>query len=116
MRYVWIYSHTRAPHTSTTGGSPFENIRRLRADVNGEAMIMRLGEKVRLLRQHAGMTQTELAEQAGLSSKGYISDVESGKKIPPAERILKLAMIFHVTTDFLLRDDLTTPEDKANAL
>lgn len=79
-------------------------------------MIMRLGEKVRSLREQAGMTQTELAQRAGLTSKGYISDVESGKKIPPAERVLTLAMIFHVTTDFLLRDDLMTPEDRANTL
>ena len=74
-------------------------------------LITRLGEKVKRLREQAQLTQTELAQQAGLKSKGYISDVEKGKKIPPTELILKLAKIFHVTTDYLLRDDFDTPED-----
>lgn len=77
-------------------------------------MITQLGKKVKQLRKQARMTQTELARQAGLKSKGYISDVEKGKKIPPTELVLKLAEIFHVTTDYLLRDDFDTPEDKAN--
>lgn len=77
-------------------------------------MITRLGEKVKRLRKQARLSQTALARQAGLKSRGYISDVEKGKKIPPAERVLKLAMIFRVTTDYLLRDDLNTPEDKAD--
>lgn len=97
-------------------GSLSENIPLHLPTVNDATMITRLGEKVRRLREQAMMTQTELAQQAGLSSKGYISDVENGKKIPPAERILTLAMIFHVTTDYLLRDDLDTPEDKAHHL
>ncbi len=76
-------------------------------------MITRFGEKVRQLRRRANMTQTELARHMGLDSRGYISDVEGGKKIPPAERILTLAKTFHVSTDYLLRDDLDTPEDEA---
>lgn len=77
-------------------------------------IITRLGEKVKRLRKQARLTQTELAQQAGLKSRGYISEVEKGKKIPPTEFVLKLATIFHVTTDYLLRDDLDAPEEKAN--
>lgn len=71
-------------------------------------MIARLGAKLRLLRERAGLSQTELAPLIGLSerSKGYISEIESGKKIPPTEIILKIALHFGVTTDYLLRDDI----------
>lgn len=112
-------TNARDPGTSIVASalrclcSLLENILLAHAHVNGGRMITRLGEKVRRLREQAALTQTELAQQAGLSSRGYISDVEKGKKIPPAERILKLAMIFHVTTDYLLRDDLDTPEGNA---
>lgn len=71
-------------------------------------MIAHLGKKVRRLREHAGMTQAELAQSLGLSerSKGFISEIESGKKIPKTELVLRLAEQFGVSTDYLLRDDL----------
>ncbi|MEI6181220.1 MAG: helix-turn-helix transcriptional regulator [Chloroflexales bacterium] len=71
-------------------------------------MITYLGKKVRRLREHANMTQAELAQAIGLSerSKGFISEIESGKKIPKAELVLRLAERFGVSTDYLLRDEL----------
>jgi transcriptional regulator with XRE-family HTH domain len=73
-------------------------------------MIALFGRKLRRLRERAGLSQSELAHALGLSerSKGYISEIEGGKKLPPAETIVKIADYFHVTTDYLLRDD--TPE------
>lgn len=75
--------------------------------------IARLGEKVRLLRQRAGLSQTQLAQQIGLSqrSRGYVSEIERGMKIPPADKVVLLARFFHVTTDVLLLDELTVDED-----
>lgn len=69
-------------------------------------MITLLGKKVRELREKAGLSQTELALIVGLSnrSKGVISEIESGKKIPKVEVILQLANYFSVSTDYLLRD------------
>ncbi len=71
-------------------------------------MIGRLGLKLRRLRESAGLSQAELAPHIGLraSSKGYISEIESGKKVPPAETVLRIAQFFSVTTDYLLRDDI----------
>lgn len=71
-------------------------------------MITQLGTKLRLLRERAGLSQTELAPLIGLSesSKGYISEIESGKKVPQAELIVRIALHFNVTTDYLLRDDI----------
>jgi transcriptional regulator with XRE-family HTH domain len=71
-------------------------------------MITQLGTKLRLLRERAGLSQTELAPLVGLSesSKGYISEIESGKKLPQVELVLRIALYFSVTTDYLLRDDI----------
>lgn len=76
-------------------------------------MIARLGTKLRRLRERAGLSQTELAQLIGMSerSKGYISEIEGGKKVPPAEKILRIALYFNVTTDYLLRDDITEQEE-----
>lgn len=76
-------------------------------------MIQRLGDKVRHLRETAGLSQSELAVQLGLSgrSKGYISELESGKKKATIELVLRIAQYFGVTTDYLLRDDLVDQKD-----
>jgi transcriptional regulator with XRE-family HTH domain len=71
-------------------------------------MIANLGKKIRLLREEAVISQTELALILGLSptSKGVISEVESGKKLPSVEFVLQVAKRFGVSTDYLLRDDI----------
>lgn len=76
-------------------------------------MIAHFGQKLRRLRERAGISQSELAQAIGLreSSKGYVSEIESGKKTPPAETIVKIADYFHVTTDYLLRDGIPVQED-----
>lgn len=70
-------------------------------------MIKRLGLKVRHLRHGAKLSQAELAIAIGLSaqSKGVISEIESGRKVPRAELIVRIADHFKVSTDDLLRDD-----------
>lgn len=80
--------------------------------------IARLGEKVRLLRRRAGVSQTQLAQCIGLSqrSRGYISEIERGMKIPPADKIVLLARFFHVTTDVLLLDELNIDEDEQKSI
>lgn len=79
-------------------------------------MISRLGRKVRHLREQAGISQSDLALAIGLSehSKGFISEIESGKKLPKAELVLRLANHFGVSTDYLLRDDQGAEPDKAD--
>ncbi|MBX0329027.1 helix-turn-helix domain-containing protein [Oscillochloris sp. ZM17-4] len=71
-------------------------------------MMRLLGIKVRRLREQANLTQSELATKLGLSdqSKGVVSEIESGRKIPRTEVVLKLAIMFEVSTDYLLRDDI----------
>lgn len=61
----------------------------------------------RALRKHRKLRQLSMAELAkvvGLSekSKGYISELESGKKRPSMERLERFADYFGVSTDELL--------------
>jgi transcriptional regulator with XRE-family HTH domain len=68
--------------------------------------IKRLGEKVRYLRKRTGMSQAALAGELGYTSRGYISELEKGRHLPTAETIVRLAIRFKVTTDYLLRDEI----------
>lgn len=71
-------------------------------------MMRRFGEKMRALRKQRGMTITELAQALGYAptSNSYISEVETGKRRPKIDFVLKVAQFFGVTTDQLVRDDI----------
>ncbi|NJN65212.1 MAG: helix-turn-helix transcriptional regulator [Chloroflexaceae bacterium] len=66
------------------------------------------GSKLRALRESRGMTLMELAQALGypVSNNSYISQVETGKRVPKADFILKVATFFGVSADQLMRDDL----------
>lgn len=68
--------------------------------------MQRLGAKVRTLRKQRGMTLKELALTLGFSSHSYVSEIETGKKQPTTEMIIKIADVFGVTVDVLVRDEL----------
>ena len=68
--------------------------------------MQRFGEKLRTLRTAKQMTLKELASALGLTAHGYISEMESGKKKPTADFVLKVARFFKVTTDQLLKDEI----------
>jgi transcriptional regulator with XRE-family HTH domain len=71
-----------------------------------EPSIQRFGEKLRDLRVNQGLTLKELATKLGYSTHGYLSELETGSKIPTVEFVLKVAELFDITTDQLLKDDL----------
>lgn len=68
--------------------------------------IIRFGEKLKALRTKRDMTLQELAAALGHSAHGYISELEAGKKQPTVPLVLRVAELFDVTTDELLRDDI----------
>jgi transcriptional regulator with XRE-family HTH domain len=74
--------------------------------MNNRRSIERFGEKLHALRVQQGMTLKQLANELGLTSHSYISELEAGKKIPTAEFVLNIARLFEVTTDELLKDEL----------
>lgn len=67
---------------------------------------MILADKIIQLRKKSGWSQEELAQQMGVSRQS-VSKWESGQSIPDLDKILKLSALFNVSTDFLLKDDLT---------
>ncbi|WP_286234142.1 helix-turn-helix domain-containing protein [Thalassotalea sediminis] len=60
---------------------------------------MKLGEKIKQLRQQAGLTQPELAEKAGIE-QSYLSKLENDKGSPSFEILHKIASAFE--TDVML--------------
>ncbi|WP_298594837.1 helix-turn-helix transcriptional regulator [uncultured Mitsuokella sp.] len=63
-----------------------------------------LGKRLRALREDKNQTQKDLAEYLGLTPK-MISFYELEQRTPPADIILKLANLYHVTTDYLLGNE-----------
>lgn len=68
--------------------------------------ISRFGQKLHFLRTQNSLTLQQLAHKLGLSAHGYISELENGKKLPTVEFTLKVARLFNVTTDELLKDEI----------
>jgi transcriptional regulator with XRE-family HTH domain len=66
----------------------------------------RFGEKLRALRKRNGLTLRQLAAMLGHSSHSYVTNLERGERKPSAEMAVKIADLFGVTTDQLLRDEL----------
>ena len=68
--------------------------------------MQRLGEKLRTLREGRGLSLRQLAVLVGMSSYSHLAEIESGKSKPSVELLVKLADLFEVSTDQLLRDEL----------
>lgn len=60
-----------------------------------------LGERIRLLRKQLKLTQEELCTRVGIS-KGFLSDVENGKRNISSANLLDLAKVLGVSCDYLL--------------
>ena len=74
--------------------------------------INQFGEKLRYLRQQQRLTQTTLAQQVGLASQAYVSDLEAGRKAPSLDLVVRIAELFGVTTDYLLRNTDPTQDPR----
>ena len=72
---------------------------------------MKLSEKITALRKAYNMTQEELAAICNVSRQS-ISKWEADIALPELEKLLMLSEIFHVSTDVLLRDELSLSEVK----
>lgn len=66
---------------------------------------MILADKIIALRKQKGWSQEQLAEQLDISRQS-VSKWESGNSIPDLDKIVKLSKLFHVSTDYLLKDEI----------
>jgi transcriptional regulator with XRE-family HTH domain len=60
-----------------------------------------LGDRIKSTRQKKDITQDEMAEMIGVTRGGY-SSYETGKNVPPADKLSKIADILKVSADYLL--------------
>lgn len=58
-------------------------------------------EKLRSLRIEKNLTQKQVADRIGLAISA-VSSYESGSRYPTYDTLIKLARMFHVSTDYLL--------------
>ena len=62
---------------------------------------MDFGSKLKTLRKSEKLTQQQLANRLGVA-KSVVSYYESGNRFPSYDVLIKIAHIFHTTTDYLL--------------
>jgi Predicted transcriptional regulators len=68
-------------------------------------------EKLQSLRKKQGMSQEQLAGIVGVSRQA-VSKWESGQSYPDKDKLIALSDIFGVSTDNLIRDELSIEEDR----
>ena len=66
-----------------------------------------VGDRIREIREELGLTLDKLADKTGIS-KGFLSDVETGKRDISSEYLLKIADVMGASLDYLLRGENST--------
>jgi transcriptional regulator with XRE-family HTH domain len=61
-----------------------------------------VGDRIREIREAKKLTQDQLAEKAAIS-KGFLSEVENGKRNVSSEYLLRIANSLGASVDYLLR-------------
>ncbi|MBR7081237.1 MAG: helix-turn-helix transcriptional regulator [Oscillospiraceae bacterium] len=64
-------------------------------------------ERIKVLREQRGYTQTELAKRLGIT-RASVNAWEMGISVPSTQYIVELAGIFNISTDYLLGVDRTS--------
>lgn len=70
---------------------------------------MILADKITEQRKKTGLSQEELADRLGVSRQA-VSKWEGAQSVPDLARILELARLFGVSTDYLLKDEMGQAE------
>lgn len=60
-----------------------------------------IANKIKMLRERHGLTQSDLAKKLGLTRSG-VNAWEMGISVPSTQYIVELAALFGVSTDYLL--------------
>ncbi|MBR6222743.1 MAG: helix-turn-helix transcriptional regulator [Lachnospiraceae bacterium] len=64
-------------------------------------MILKISERIKELRESKNLTQADLAKHIGVS-RSSVNSWEMGLSLPTIDRLIDLAQLFHVSTDYLL--------------
>lgn len=76
-----------------------------------QTALIEFGEKLRKARREKGLTQSQLADITGLSRRSIVH-YERHAKMPPLEKVKKMARALRVSSDELL--GMTTPTKEEN--
>ena len=69
-----------------------------------------MGQRIALLRRHAGLSQAELAARMGISASA-VGMYEQGRREPSVDALVMLSEIFQVSTDYLLTGRIADPRE-----
>lgn len=72
---------------------------------------MNLYENIKLLREFRGMSQEELAKEAGFKSRSSINKIELGKNDIPQSKLAAIANALRVSPADLLDDNFSPVKD-----
>ncbi len=75
----------------------------------------KIGNRLLAFRKRMGMTQAEVAENAGLSDRTY-ADIERGNANMRTETLLKICEVLHITPDEVLTEENNTLAEKQEEL
>ena len=67
---------------------------------------MSIADKIIKLRKEKGLSQESFAEAMGVSRQS-VSKWESGSALPDTDKIIAMSVLFGVSTDYLLKEDVT---------
>ena len=73
-----------------------------------------LGARIAALRRSRGMSQSQLAQELGVSPSA-VGMYEQGRREPSAATVVALSNLFQVSTDYLLTGKPNRTEEKAIA-
>lgn len=76
--------------------------------------MMIMADKLVALRKKNGWSQEELAQQLNVSRQS-VSKWEGAQSVPDLDKVLQLARLFGVSTDYLLKDELEEAEPAVDA-
>lgn len=71
---------------------------------------MTLGEKIQTLRKQNGLSQEALAEKLAVTRQ-TVSKWELNRSMPDLDFIARLSALFHVSADYLIKDEMTAPDE-----
>ena len=74
-----------------------------------------IGNKLHDIRKKAGLTQSEVADAAGLSDRTY-ADIERGSVNMRIETILRICKALHITPDDVLTEENVSLTEKQEGL
>ena len=66
-----------------------------------------IADRIKYLREQKQLTQTELAKLLGIT-RSSVNAWEMGISVPSTQYVVELAVIFQVSTDYLLNVDISS--------